>query len=246
MDSVKASIKGYWNWRSSSYGYDTDRSIEIADRWESIIKELIPDAPGRRALDVGTGTGQLAVYLARAGFGVTGIDLAENMISLAAQYAADQKLFIDFKTGDAEALDFGHDSFDAIVSRNLLWTLPSPHKALREWRRVLKPGGTLIVSDGLWMNITWAHVYRLVFKLIKGNLRNGGRISLRFFLSYAGLQKSLPFYKGISLEKASMLLHDADFREIRSYDTSNLDFNPYKNLRWNGKIPSFFIAYAKK
>ncbi len=246
MDRVKASIKNYWNWRSRSYGHDTDKSIAIAKNWESILKELAPGAPGRRALDIGTGTGQFAVYLARAGFNVTGIDLAENMLFIAGQYAANQGLDIDFQIGDAEALAFGDSTFDVVVSRNLLWTLPHPDKALEEWRRILKPEGILIVSDGLWMNTTWKRIHHLAFKLLKGMRRNRSMIFLRFFRSYAGLQKSLPFYEGICFEKASMLLHAARFKEIRSYDTSRVGFNPYGGKKQNEKKPAFFIAHARR
>ena len=247
MEKVKASIKRYWNWRSTSYGYDTDKSINIANIWEAILKKLVSGTPGKRALDIGTGTGQFAFYLARLGFAVTGIDLSENMISHARQYAGMHNLDINFQIGDAEELEFDDNTFDVVVSRNLFWTLPDPDKALKEWRRVMKPGATLVVSDGLWMNYTWKRVHHLILSLFKRMFRNGSMISARFFLSYAGLYKSLPFYEGICFEKASMLLQNARFREIRSYDTSCFGMNPYggKNGMRNTE-PSFFIAYARR
>ncbi len=49
-------------------------------------------------------------------------------------------LSIDFQTGDAEHLPFEANTFDVVVSRNLVWTLPAPETAMREWHRVLKPG----------------------------------------------------------------------------------------------------------
>jgi ubiquinone/menaquinone biosynthesis C-methylase UbiE len=247
MEKIKTSIKKYWNWRSGSYGYDADKSIKIAGKWESVLKELVSGAPGRRALDIGTGTGQFAVYLARSGFDVTGIDLSENMISHAGQYAAAQHLDIDFKVGDAEKLEFEDNTFDVVVSRNLLWTIPNPDKAIKEWRRVMKPGGTLVVSDGLWMNYTWNRIHQLALNLLKGMFRKGNLTSFRFFSTYAGLQKSLPFYEGICFEKASMLLQTARFKEIKSYDTSCFGINPYGGKkRIKNTEPSFFIAYARR
>jgi ubiquinone/menaquinone biosynthesis C-methylase UbiE len=242
LEHIKTSIKRYWNWRSTSY--ITDNSIGTANTWESILRELVEGASGGRALDIGTGRGQFAVYLARSGFNVTGIDLSEKMVFHARQNAMARKLNIDFQTGDAEKLEFDDSTFDVVVSRNLLWTLPDPGKAFMEWRRVMKPGGTLVVSDGFWMNYTWKRVHHLALKLLKGMFRKSSMVSACFFYNYASLQKSLPFYEGICFEHASMLLQAARFKEIRSYDTS---WNPYEGKnRIKDMMPSFFIAYAKR
>ncbi|MBW2109235.1 MAG: methyltransferase domain-containing protein [Deltaproteobacteria bacterium] len=247
MKRVKTSIQRYWDWRSATYGYDHDKSVGVARKWESILKELVTDSPGKLALDIGTGTGQVAVYLARSGFRTTGIDISESMIRRARQHALEHGLHIDFQPGDAERLEFKDNTFDVVVSRNLVWTLPCPDQALKEWRRVMKPGATLVVSDGAWMNYTWRRVHHLAFKVFREKLRNGSVISARFFVSYAGVQRSLPFYEGIRFEEASALLHEAHFRDIRAYDTASFGLNPYRAETTKSiTAPSFFIAYAKK
>jgi ubiquinone/menaquinone biosynthesis C-methylase UbiE len=246
MDKIKASIKNYWNWRSRSYGCDADKSMAIEGRWESVLRELVSGAHGRRALDIGTGRGDFAIYLARSGFDVTGLDLSREMVSYARKRAVDHRLHINFRIGDAEKLSFSNSTFDVVVSRNLLWTLPHPDKALQEWRRVMKPGGTLVVSDGFWMNYTWKRIHHLAVNALKAMFGNGTMISLRFFYSYAGLQNSLPFYEGICFEKAGMLLQTARFKDIRSYDTSRFGMNPYGGNKGRNVGPSFFIAYAKR
>ena len=246
MDKTKTSIRNYWDWRSTSFGHDTDKSAAIADQWETIVHQAVRGAPGKCALDIGTGTGQFAVYLARGGFDVTGIDISAAMIAEARRYAADLRLQIDFMTGDAESLDFADRTFDVVVSRNLLWTLPRPHQALMEWRRVLKPGGRLMLSDGFWENTTWRRVPRLVFKMLKNMGRNGSRVSLRFFCTYAGLQRRLPLYEGVSLDAAVTLLHAARFKSVTPYDTRKLKVHPYGATPLKKIFPSFFVASATR
>lgn len=243
MAGMKRVIREYWNWRSASFGLDTDKSDAVAERWASVFRELTVDAPGRRALDVGTGTGQLAMYLAAGGFDVTAVDLSESMISHARRNASSRGLDIDFRTGDAESLGFEDNTFHVVVSRNLLWTLPNPEKAIFEWRRVLGPGGRLVISDGFWENTTWKRFHRLALKILKDRCRNGSRVSLRFFRSYAGLQTKLPFYEGISLTNAVRCLHRAGFQKIASYDTSRFETYPYGNGS-RKRVSPFFIAYA--
>jgi ubiquinone/menaquinone biosynthesis C-methylase UbiE len=246
MQDIKASIRKYWDWRSRTFGYDRDKSIIIADTWEAVLKELLPQPAGKRALDVGTGMGQFAFYLARAGFEVTGIDLSGEMIARAKRHATELHLPVDFVTGDAEALKFEDNTFDVLVSRNLLWTLPHPERALKQWRRVVKPGGRLVISDGFWMNTSWKRVHWLVYKTIKGMFQKTAMRSMRFFCSYARVQKWLPFYEGLRPEDAGALMQSACFRDIGYYDTACFGVHPYRGNGFVLKVPNFFIAYANK
>lgn len=239
-------MRKYWDWRSSTFGLDKDKSPDIANAWESTLHELVSESGGKRALDVGTGMGQFAVYLARGGFDVTGIDISERMIANAEKYASNEGLNIDFRVGDAERLDFEDDAFDVVVARNLLWTLPHPEKALREWRRVIKPGGKLVVSDGFWMNTTWRRIHHLAYKVIKDKFQHGGVISLRFFLGYSGIQRRLPYYQGLKVTDATQLLKKAEFDGIGIYDTSFFHPYPDRGETKKRKHPPFFIAYAHK
>lgn len=56
----------------------------------------------------------------------------------------------EFYIMDSHILEFEDNYFDLIVSRNVTWTLYNPQKAYKEWKRVLKPGGKLIIFDANW------------------------------------------------------------------------------------------------
>ncbi|GAB6145628.1 class I SAM-dependent methyltransferase [Desulfocicer niacini] len=247
MDRLKNQIQRYWNWRSASYKMDRAKSIETVSDWKSTINDLVSHVRGEglKALDVGTGPGQLAFYLAQAGFEVTGIDISPGMIERARRQADKMRLCIDFQTGDAENLPFGDDAFDVVVTRNLMWTLPDPETAIQEWYRVLKPGGRIIISDGYWRNITWSRIHHLVLNTVKGFFKTRSLISYRFFSYYAGLIRSLPLYEGVTLKDAGRLMQKAGFNQISPCDTRHyFRVNPYgvtKKLS-----PIFFIVCGNK
>ncbi|HKV53572.1 MAG TPA: class I SAM-dependent methyltransferase, partial [Candidatus Binataceae bacterium] len=85
-----------------------------------------------------------------AGHRVIGIDVAPSMLEEARRKAAALGLAVDFRDGDAEAPNFPDRSFDLIVERHVLWTLPNPESAVQAWRRLLRIGGRLILIEGHW------------------------------------------------------------------------------------------------
>jgi ubiquinone/menaquinone biosynthesis C-methylase UbiE len=99
---------------------------------------------GQSVLDVGTGTGVVAITAARRGATVTGLDLTPEMLEQARQSAPIAGLnSITWKEGDAESLPFPDASFDAVLSQFGHMFAPRPEVAIREMRRVLKPGGRI-------------------------------------------------------------------------------------------------------
>ncbi len=94
-------------------------------------------------LDVGSGTGENALYLAEKGFAVTGVDLTNRAIAAARAKAAERKLKVDFREGNALSLDFKDSVFDNVIDSGLFHTFPDDDRPVyaREVSRVLARRG---------------------------------------------------------------------------------------------------------
>ena len=155
--------------------------------------------PGEKVLDVGCGTGGVTIPAKlRVGKNgrVIGIDPAPEMIAVARRKASRAGLEIDFRVGVIESLPFPNDSFDAVTSSLMMHHLPHnlQVQGLAEIRRVLKPGGRLLIAD---------------------MMRPSGSAPKRFFTS-------LVMHHGHSLhfglEDLPELLKEAGFEEIHRSD----------------------------
>jgi SAM-dependent methyltransferase len=104
-------------------------------------------APGTRVLDVACGTGNTAIPAAHAGGRVTGVDIATNLLEQARTRAAQEKLEVDFREGDAEQLAFADGSFDAVVTMFGAMFAPRPQMVAGELLRVCRPGGKIAMAN---------------------------------------------------------------------------------------------------
>lgn len=103
-------------------------------------------APGMRVLDVGCGTGVVAITAARQGAQVKAIDLTPQLLERARDNAAIAEAAVEWHEGDAEELPFRDAEFDIVLSQFAHIFAPRPEVALREMLRVLRPGGTIAFS----------------------------------------------------------------------------------------------------
>ncbi len=139
---------------------DADRmaGYEQIFQWSPAMAALLEPAgfePGQTVLDFGCGPGYTTLELARRVEGtgrVIGVDLNHDMVANANEKltAAGVDAWASVRQSDGPGLDFGDDSFDRILAKNVLEYLDDPVSTLAEFRRLLKPGGKVHVTDSDW------------------------------------------------------------------------------------------------
>ena len=140
----------YWNLRSKGYS-DTVEDELGSGRYTQWLNRMHPFMePGKKlkVLDVGCGPGFFPIVLGREGHDVTAVDYSPGMLEKAKANCLKYGVSAKFQRMDAQHLEFEDETFDIVVSRNLVWNLDSPEDAYREWLRVLKKGGKLMLFDG--------------------------------------------------------------------------------------------------
>ncbi|MGW7007365.1 methyltransferase domain-containing protein [Streptomyces sp. NPDC054933] len=147
----------------AAYTHGHHESVLRSHRWRTarnsaayLIGHL---RPGMRLLDVGCGPGTITADLAELvspGGHVTAVDAAADVLESAAAAAAERDLRnVEFSTADVHALEFADDTFDVVHAHQVLQHVADPVRALREMRRVCKPGGIVAARESDYHGFTW-------------------------------------------------------------------------------------------
>ena len=139
---------------------ETAKQVEATYQAPDVVEQrratraILALQPGEHVLDIGSGPGFLAAEMA-AEVGpegrVVGLDPSESMLAMGARRGAP----VEYVEGDAIALPFADGTFDAAIATQVYEYVADMPAALSEARRVLKPGGRLLILDTDWDSIVW-------------------------------------------------------------------------------------------
>ncbi|HEX6331433.1 MAG TPA: ubiquinone/menaquinone biosynthesis methyltransferase [Actinomycetota bacterium] len=187
-------------------------------RWRRFLVSRVTAIPGSWVLDVATGTGLVARELARKNLRVVGVDQSPAMIrrALADVRAQGLEERVRLSMGQAQALPFADQAFDAVTFTYLLRYVDDPGGTLGELARVLRPGGVLAglefhVPQDPWLHAGWFAYTRAVMPLV------GGAVSNAWYRTGRFLGPSISeFYRRYPLAEQVRLWQEAGIRRIRS------------------------------
>lgn len=158
-DSLSRTIVEYWDERSATYsnGVRAEFGTPVEGEYRVLFQNALTNMPAvdahkARTLDLGCGPGFFSSILSGMGCAVTALDSSSEMLVAARHNVGEYGDLsrTSFTLADVDDTGLDDMSFDLIVMRNVTWLLKEPVKALGEWKRLLVPGGRMLVFDANW------------------------------------------------------------------------------------------------
>jgi 2-polyprenyl-3-methyl-5-hydroxy-6-metoxy-1,4-benzoquinol methylase len=231
-DEITSAIRHHWDRRAATFDNEPCHGLHSPaqrEAWLEVLGKLAGASP-LSVLDIGCGTGFLALLLAELGHSVTGIDMAPQMLNAARQKAEQLHLSVRLRLENAASVQDRDGTYDLVIARHVIWVLPDPARGVREWLRLLRPGGRLALIEGKWgpdeikityrdsINNALAAVLSAVSKVIRYPVAKTKRWA--FLVGklnnwrYRQIQAQLPFSGGPSAEQLLEFLETQGLRDL--------------------------------
>ncbi|MER5441884.1 class I SAM-dependent methyltransferase [Streptomyces sp. NPDC002790] len=143
-----------WDAMAGDFDDEPDHGLqdpEVRAAWAFRLAEWLPEG-ACDVVDLGCGTGSLSLLAAERGHRVTGVDSAPRMLDLARRKLAGRDT--EFLLGDAAEPPVRAGAYDVVLARHVLWMLPDIGDVLRRWVALLRPGGRLVLVEGVWGEVS--------------------------------------------------------------------------------------------
>ena len=249
---LKEQCRVNWARESAAYGENirkNDLSKKNHEIWKQLIAGNLPEKSKKeplRILDVGTGPGFFAIIMAELGHQVTAVDCTREMLQEAEKHAKDHGVTVTFLQEDCENLSFAAGSFDAIISRNVTWTLLEAERTYAKWLELLSPGGKILIFDANWNYGYHNEKYR---KLRERDMEQFQEIFHRKAEEFTNEQeeyrKNMPMCK---VKRPEWDLNVLSHMKIQSlhceYDITDLVWDEERKVKYHS-TPMFMIAVEK-
>ncbi|MFF2730405.1 trifunctional class I SAM-dependent methyltransferase/NUDIX hydrolase/VOC family protein [Streptomyces sp. NPDC058008] len=174
-----------WDAAAESFDDEPDHGLHdpvVRGAWARRMETWLPTARSS-VLDLGCGTGSLSLLVAGQGHRVTAVDRSPRMVERARAKLAGTGT--EVLVGDAGRPPVGTQRFDVILARHTVWLLPDPAASLRHWFSLLRPGGRLLLIEGVWNGtglsaarltaLLHAHTERVHHESLSGDSRLWGK-----------------------------------------------------------------------